>query len=659
MTLENAVAELPEKYQPIYGHNELSGDVSRNSLDRFVKILDLYRSLSTYLGRELRVLDLGCAQGFFSFSLAELGATVIGVDYDQKNIDVCQAIGAEYPEFDISFRTDTVENVVTSLYDGQFDLVIGFSVFHHVINVRGLRYTSGLLEKISQTTAVIVTELALKEEPLYWAKNLPDDPRSILRSYPFVFEVGQNSTHLSSVIRPIFVASSKYCFLGGHVYPFKRWSHKSNALAVDVFGGTRSYYYSDATVVKIYRLGLSHDETNRRDMQREREVLARLPPSLTGTRVIDRGETEAAGWNVLSRKPGSLLSEVLANHQEFNPNIILEDILAELATLENDQLYHNDVRTWNIIVDDAGRASLIDFASVVSDQTDCSWPEDLFLSFFMFVNELFEPDSQRNAGGRRVRLSPFSLPSAQRRWAVKFWRRPRCEWSFSNMLLDYRKSEEATEISAEATECWNLALESGLESQRIQLDDLQRKVLLLQQRSPVSASLGDSAEDEDFIKLKGELELVRGALANLTAHRDLLADSFAELIKSPLGLVYAPGESRTIVGALRRGKLSTTATAGMLAFGPYIPLSEGDYELNVRVEDAVCVTEVLVDVVSSQGSTVLMSARQLDLTESEPIAKFNFSLQVPHEDVEIRLMVGDQSNFSIQYISVRQLAVAR
>lgn len=59
------VAALPEKYQPIFGHPELSEGSSRGCEDRFVLIRECARRLQGELGRPLRVLDLGCAQGFF------------------------------------------------------------------------------------------------------------------------------------------------------------------------------------------------------------------------------------------------------------------------------------------------------------------------------------------------------------------------------------------------------------------------------------------------------------------------------------------------------------------------------------------------------------------------------------------------------------------
>ncbi|MDP1491552.1 kinase, partial [Klebsiella pneumoniae] len=72
------VSELPEIYQTIFGHPEWDGDAARDCNERLALISEQYDSLSRELGRPLRVLDLGCAQGFFSLSLASKGASVLG-----------------------------------------------------------------------------------------------------------------------------------------------------------------------------------------------------------------------------------------------------------------------------------------------------------------------------------------------------------------------------------------------------------------------------------------------------------------------------------------------------------------------------------------------------------------------------------------------------
>lgn len=70
VTLVNA---LPEFYQPIYGHNEWNDKPLRHCQDRLLVVKKIYDELSKELQRPLRVLDLGCAQGFFSLHMASWG----------------------------------------------------------------------------------------------------------------------------------------------------------------------------------------------------------------------------------------------------------------------------------------------------------------------------------------------------------------------------------------------------------------------------------------------------------------------------------------------------------------------------------------------------------------------------------------------------------
>lgn len=71
--LSELVEALPEFYQPIFGHGEWDDKPLRNCKDRLPIIEKIYDDLSKKLGRPLRVLDLGCAQGFFSLNLAIRG----------------------------------------------------------------------------------------------------------------------------------------------------------------------------------------------------------------------------------------------------------------------------------------------------------------------------------------------------------------------------------------------------------------------------------------------------------------------------------------------------------------------------------------------------------------------------------------------------------
>ena len=175
--LKTLVSELPEIYQTIFGHPEWDGDAARDCNQRLDLITEQYDNLSRVLGRQLKVIDLGCAQGFFSLSLASKGATIVGIDFQQENINVCRALAEENPGFAADFRVGRIEEVIDALEEGEFDLAIGLSVFHHIVHLHGIDEVKRLLSRLADVTQAVILELAVKEEPLYWGVSQPDDPR--------------------------------------------------------------------------------------------------------------------------------------------------------------------------------------------------------------------------------------------------------------------------------------------------------------------------------------------------------------------------------------------------------------------------------------------------------------------------------------------------
>ncbi len=168
-TLERLVNALPEVYQPIFGYPEFSTRVSRACEDRLSNISMVYRKLSRHLGRPLRVLDLGCAQGYFSLSLAKLGATTLGVDFDARNIRVCNFLVEKTPKLKCSFDVAHIEDTLQSLQAGTFDLVLGLSVFHHLAHRYGGLSIQEMLAATSNRITAGLFELALDSEPPSWA----------------------------------------------------------------------------------------------------------------------------------------------------------------------------------------------------------------------------------------------------------------------------------------------------------------------------------------------------------------------------------------------------------------------------------------------------------------------------------------------------------
>jgi O-antigen chain-terminating methyltransferase len=109
------VAEVPELYQPVFWHRSISGAAARLCNDRLQHILQVYDTYRNEIGCTVRVLDLGCAQGFFSFARAERGAEVVGIDHLRENINVCRALAAERAAARVRFEEGSIENLAAYL----------------------------------------------------------------------------------------------------------------------------------------------------------------------------------------------------------------------------------------------------------------------------------------------------------------------------------------------------------------------------------------------------------------------------------------------------------------------------------------------------------------------------------------------------------------
>lgn len=215
-SLEELIAALPEMYQPIFNHPELSGRAILKCEARLEHVLYIYRLLQAQLGRPLRVLDLGCAQGFFSFSLAQEGAEVHGLDCLQVNVSLCNALAAENSELKVSFLNKHIEDFIIHLKPDEYDLVLGLSIFHYTVQSYGLEAAQQIMGMLSKKVLVGIFELALAHEPFDWAAAQPKNPRVLLKSYSYTHALATNITQLSNIARPLFVSSNYYCFLDQH-----------------------------------------------------------------------------------------------------------------------------------------------------------------------------------------------------------------------------------------------------------------------------------------------------------------------------------------------------------------------------------------------------------------------------------------------------------
>lgn len=553
--IEQLVAGLPEIYQPIFGHSQFNQDASRPCNDRLDEICRTYDALQRLLGRPLKVLDLGCAQGFFSLNLAARGAVVHGVDFLDRNVALCEALAKENPKLHATFETGRVEKIIERLQPEEYDLVLGLSVFHHIIHEKGADVVVALLDRVANHTGALIVELAVREEPLYWAAAQPEDPRSLLESIAFVHEIARHATHLAPIPRPLFVASNRYWIFGGIAEQFHSWTSDPHALARGAHRGSRRYFFSTNRILKCYRFDHEFGERNKTEFKREVHFLQSPPASFPAPDLVVSGETEKDAWLVTQKIPGRLLLDLLREDVAIDRRAVLLAVLSQLAAAEAVGLYHDDVRTWNVLVADDGATHLIDYGSISANAQDCVWPGNPFLSFFIFVREISSGVVDDPNLLRTISISPYGLSQPYRDWATSMWQRPLSEWSFQRMYQTLLETpvDVASEPLQQPLEAWMKATEEAIQTQKLFANHIRHQansdkqqyhhllVTMAESHSREHGLLNESIkqiraqeQQKSIDELSDKFHLWEQQTYVLQAERDALRLSWSWRITSPL-----------------------------------------------------------------------------------------------------------------------------
>ncbi len=471
-SLADQVAELSEIDHPIYGHDELVDDVSRPCVDRLGTILRIYDALQALLNRPLRVLDIGCAQGFFSLSLAERGADVLGLDVRDENIAVCRAIAKKHTKFNVQFEVGRIEDVAEHALESQCDLVLGLNVFHHILHEKGREATQGFINSLSESAVLLLVEKVSGEA----AERKSEEPYPLFQNCTFVHESGSPSPAPSSVSDLLYAVSNLYWVVGDRAGIIDSWSDDPHAFAKGTHQGSRRYFFSPNEVVKKYRFDHPRGWLNREEFDRETSFYKNVPQGFPAPALQVSACSETEGWVVLERMPGRLLLDLIRDSEEFCRMDVLRSVLEQLVVLESAGFYHNDVRVWNILVQTDGSITLLDAGSISTRQEDCVWPENIFLSFFIFVYELMTGEIAAGDSLRMRNMTPYSLPEPCRHWAVSIWRYPVEEWNFA-LMLELLDSVETSEVLLnQPLGEWVAAIELALERQAEFIQHLKTQI---------------------------------------------------------------------------------------------------------------------------------------------------------------------------------------
>lgn len=383
------VKKLPEIYQPIIHHPQFDNLASRNCYDRWIHVEKVATQLRQQLGRPLRVLDLGCAQGFFSLKLALAGDEVIGIDRETANIALCMRL-AQHVNRQLYFIQADFVAWLTKYSGEQFDLVLMFSILHHLCYEQGLPAACQAIATISAQTKVLLIETARHDEPPRWAKAQPKNPRQFLQHFAYVEKIAEHGTHLSTLTRPTFFCSNLFWYANGEMAPFDSWSTISHELVDYDQENHRAYYFNQTQLLKYFLFAGKKAQCNREELQNEINFLRDNPELLQPkSHLIKYQLTATEGWLLKEKIAGIRLASIILQRQAYDAKAIITAVLAQLVQLESAGYYHSDLRTWNVIVAPNGGVSLIDFGSITRIPHDILSPnKNIYLSFLIFFHEL-------------------------------------------------------------------------------------------------------------------------------------------------------------------------------------------------------------------------------------------------------------------------------
>ena len=492
-TLDELISQLPELYQPVYGR--VGNDTSRVAdSPRTAQILSTIDLIAAHFDRPIRILDLGSAQGYYCFLAAERHHHVTGVDYLPINIAVSRAIHQQHPELSVEFVEADLDGVSALVAEGDFDLVLGLSILHHIVHRDGREATAALVQQLRDNVPFGLFEMALRDEPVYWAESLPNDPRATLAPYEFIRELAWSPTHLSDVERPLMFCSRSHALVNGRLYPILRFAESSHAAAASVHLGIRRYYDIPDGIVKISaRFGEIVDQKLLDDVQNEARQERDAIHKLTGSAievpsVIEFHDVPTEVLIAKTTFPGALLSEVLIPLGADDRLAAFEQVLRQLADLERLGWYHTDLRTWNVVWDATqGVARLIDHGALTQQPTDAAWPRDAYYSFVVFAIALWTgtADQPGIESPRAIAVEISDLPHRAARVLMTSVLSPRSAAFFQDALELWESDVEDDDVSALPLALeWLLATGTMLQEehadQRHEISALERSLALLQ-----------------------------------------------------------------------------------------------------------------------------------------------------------------------------------
>jgi 2-polyprenyl-6-hydroxyphenyl methylase/3-demethylubiquinone-9 3-methyltransferase len=127
------------KFKPLHNFNPIRIKYIKDNIVKDFNIKPLSKPF-----KNIKILDIGCGGGLLSEPMCRLGATVVGIDASEKNIEVAK-FHAKKSGLKINYKVSSPEQLNTKV---KFDVILNMEIVEHVDDINFfINESSKLLRK--------------------------------------------------------------------------------------------------------------------------------------------------------------------------------------------------------------------------------------------------------------------------------------------------------------------------------------------------------------------------------------------------------------------------------------------------------------------------------------------------------------------------------
>jgi 2-polyprenyl-6-hydroxyphenyl methylase/3-demethylubiquinone-9 3-methyltransferase len=141
------------KFKPLHNFNPIRIKYIKDNL-----VKDFNIKFSDKPFRNIKILDIGCGGGLLSEPMCRLGASVVGIDASEKNIEVAK-FHAKKSKLKINYKVASPEKLKTKV---KFDVILNMEIVEHVNDINFFIKKSSKLLKTNGIMFVATLNKTLK-----------------------------------------------------------------------------------------------------------------------------------------------------------------------------------------------------------------------------------------------------------------------------------------------------------------------------------------------------------------------------------------------------------------------------------------------------------------------------------------------------------------